>query len=263
MQSNEKQSTSTSVGHDSYKPAIYSTSENTPLAEKFTQNRLMRMAEKDSGKELERIYIIPLRRAKIGPTSRAAPRAVDDIRHFLMKHMKVEQKNVWIDDSLNKELWAHGKFWVPSKIRVRAVKFEDGVVEATLPELGEKKSRREFLKEEKEKKTPILRREEEKAEEAVPGAEGYDITPTGKGEVKIKKKKEKAPKEEEPAEKKEKPIKSEEKAPGEEAEKKEEPKGAKKSKTATKKSTSTKKGEKEKSVSKRKSASKKTGKKSE
>jgi large subunit ribosomal protein L31e len=262
MQSNEKQSTSTSMGHDSYKPAIYSTSENTPLAEKFTQNRLIRMAEKDSGKELERIYIIPLRRAKIGPTSRAAPRAIDDIRHFLMKHMKVEQKNVWIDDSLNKELWAHGKFWVPSKIRVRAVKFEDGVVEATLPELGEKKSRREFLKEEKEKKTPILRREEEKAEEAVPGAEGYDITPTGKGEVKIKKKKEKAPKEEEPAEKKEEPIKSEEKAPGEEAEKKEEPKGVKKSKTAAKKSTSTKKDKTEKPVSKRKSTSKKMEKKS-
>jgi len=207
------------------------------------------MAEKDSGKELERIYIIPLRRAKIGPSSRAAPRAVDDIRHFLMKHMKVEQKNVWIDDYLNKEIWAHGKFWIPSKIRVRAVKFEDGVVEATLPELGEKKSRREFLKEEKEKKTPILRREEEKAKEAVPGAEGYDITPTGEGEVKIKKKKEKAPKEEEP-------IK-----PDEKAEKKEKPTKTKKSKTTTKKSTSTKKDEKKKPVSKRKSTSKKTEKK--
>jgi large subunit ribosomal protein L31e len=203
----------------------------------------MHMAEKDSGKELERIYIIPLRRAKIGPTSRAVPRAVDDIRHFLMKHMKVEQKNVWIDDSLNKQLWAYGKFWVPSKIRVRAVKFEDGVVEATLPELGEKKSRREFLKEEKEKKTPILRREEEKAEEVVPGAEGYDITPTGEGGVKIKKKK--APKEKEMAEKKEEPEK------------------AKKQKTATKKPKKTKKEETEKSISKRKSTSKKTEKKSE
>jgi hypothetical protein len=175
-----------------------------------------------------------------------------------MKHMKVEQKNVWIDDSLNKELWAHGKFWVPSKIRVRAVKFEDGVVEATLPELGEKKSRREFLKEVKEKKTPILRREEEKAEEAVPGAEGYDITPTGKGEVKIKKKKEKAPKEEKTAETKEKSKKSKEKT-----EKKGKPKEAKKSKTASKRSTAAKKDEQEKSVSKRKSASKKTEKKSE
>src|SRR4030042_651752 len=141
----------------------------------------MRMAEKDTGKELERIYIIPLRRAKIGPTSRAVPRAVDDIRHFLMKHIDIEQKNVWIDGALNKQLWTHGKFWIPSKIRVRAVKFEDGVVEATLPEMGVKKSRREILKEEKEKKTPILKREEVEAapgEGAISGAEDYNITPT-------------------------------------------------------------------------------------
>jgi len=208
------------------------------------------MAEKDTGKELERIYIIPLRRAKIGPTSRAVPRAVDDIRHFLMKHMKVEQKNVWIDGALNKQLWTYGKFWVPSKIRVRAVKFEDGVVEATLPEMGEKKSRREFLKEEKEKKTPILRREEEKAEEAVPGAEGYDITPTGDGEVKIKKKKEKTPKEEEePAKEKKKPSKVEEKEPETDVEKKE----PKKQKTTAKKQKETtgKTGDKKKPASKK------------
>jgi len=219
------------------------------------------MAEKDTGKELERIYIIPLRRAKIGPTSRAVPRAVIDIRTFLTKHMKVEQKNVWIDDSLNKKLWMHGKFWVPSKIRVRAVKFEDGVVEATLPELGEKKSRREFLKEEKEKKTPILRREEEKVEEAVPGAEGYEITPTGEGEVKIKKKKEKAPKEKS-TEKKEKPKPPKEKAPEPEAEK-EKVKETKEKKPAAKKQKKKTKEETEKTVSKRKSASKKTEKKSE
>ena len=72
--------------------------------------------------------------------------------------MKVEKRAVWIDDSVNKELWAHGKYWTPSKIRVRAVKFDDGVVEATLPELAEKTSRRELLKEEKEKKTPIVKR---------------------------------------------------------------------------------------------------------
>ena len=219
----------------------------------------MRMAEKDSAKELERIYVISLRRAKIGPWSRAAPRAIDDVRHFLMKHMKVEEKNVWIDDSLNKQLWAHGRFWVPSKIRVRAVKFEDGVVEATLPEIGEKKSRRELLKEEKEKKAPILKREEEKPEEGVAGAEDYTITPTGKGEVKIKKKKEKAPKEEEPAKEKEAPAKAEEKTP-ETAEKKEKPK-AKKPKAAAKKLAASAK--EKKPTGKKKAASKKTEKKSE
>jgi large subunit ribosomal protein L31e len=216
------------------------------------------MAEKTTSKEFERIYIIPLRRAKIGPTSRAAPRAIDDVRHFLMKHMKVEQKNVWIDDSLNKNIWAHGKFWVPSKIRVRAVKFEDGVVEATLPEFSEKKSRREFLKEEKEKKTPILKREEEKAEEAVPGAEGYDISPTADGDVKIKKKKEKTPKEKVSKEK-QKPAAKKKKVPAE----KPEETVIEKQKTTEKKSKTPKKKDSEKPAGKKKSASKKTEKKSE
>ena len=47
------------------------------------------MAEKESSKEIERIYIVPLRRAKIGRTSLAAPRAVKQVRGFLTKHMKV------------------------------------------------------------------------------------------------------------------------------------------------------------------------------
>lgn len=222
------------------------------------------MAEKDAEKELERIYIIPLTTAKRGPSSRAAPRAVTAVRNYLTKHMKVEEKNVWIDDSVNTELWMHGKYWVPKKIRVRAVKFDDGVVEVTVPELGEKKSRRELLKEEKEKKTPILKREEEKAEAAAPGAEGYEISPTAEGEVKIKKKKEKAPKEEkaeEPKAKKEKPVK-EEKAP--EAADKKERKTARKSKASAEKKKEPKTSKKaEKPSTKRKSAAKKEEKKKE
>lgn len=163
------------------------------------------MADKPAEQELERIYVVPLSTIKRGRTSVAAPRAVNEVRAFLVKHMKVEKKNVWIDDSVNKELWAHGKYWIPRKIRVRAVKFDDGVVEATLPELAEKTSRREQLKEEKEKKTPILKKEEAPAEEGVAGAEDYTIKPTADGEVKIKKKK--------PAKEGEEAEKEEEKAP--------------------------------------------------
>ena len=132
------------------------------------------MAEKESDKEIERIYIVPLRKAKIGRSSVAAPRAVKQVRSYLTKHMKVEEEKVWIDDSLNHELWSKGKFKTPNKVRVRAVKFEDGVVEATIPELGVKKSRREILKEEKEKKLPILRREEEEAVTKIGSASSYD-----------------------------------------------------------------------------------------
>jgi len=197
------------------------------------------MAEKESEKEIERIYVIPLRKAKIGRSSLAAPRAVKQVRSFLTKHMKVDSDNVWIDDSLNQELWSRGKYKIPSKIRVRAVKFEDGVVEATIPELGVKKSRRELLKEEKEKKTPILRREEEEAGEdlGVAGADDYDISPSADGEVKIKKKK--APKEKKESEKKpaeKKGEKKEKKKPEKKSEK-----TTSKKKTPAKKSTATKK----------------------
>lgn len=201
------------------------------------------MAEKETEKEIERIYVIPLRKAKIGRSSLAAPRAVKQVRSYLTKHMKVNSDDVWIDDSLNRELWSRGKFKIPSKIRVRAVKFEDGVVEATVPELGEKKSRRELLKEEKEKKTPILRREEEEmGEEAgIGGADEYDISPSADGEVKIKKKK--APKEKKPAKKKE----------GKKAEKK-----PKKSSKKTEKTKTKKKPPAKKPATKKKASSKKT-----
>jgi len=214
------------------------------------------MAEKETEKEIERIYVIPLRKAKIGRASLAAPRAVKQVRIYLTKHMKVNSDDVWIDDSLNRELWSRGKFKIPSKIRVRAVKFEDGVVEATVPELGEKKSRRELLKEEKEKKTPILRREEEEmGEEAgVGGADEYDISPSADGEVKIKKKK--TPKEEKPKEKKETKKKPAKKKEGKKAEKKPKKSSKKTEKTITKKKTPAKKP-----ATKKKASSKKTEKK--
>lgn len=113
-------------------------------------------------KEFERIYIIPLHRAKFGTSSSGAPRAMKGIKNFLIKHMKVEPNNIWIDDSLNEAIWSRGKFKVSSKIRVRAVKFDDGIVEASLPELKEVKSRREELKAIREAKEPILKKEEEK-----------------------------------------------------------------------------------------------------
>lgn len=142
--------------------------------------------------EIERIFVIPLKKTGF-KSSKAAPTAVKRVRKYLTRHMKVDEKNIWIDDSLNTALWRYGKYKMPSKIRVKAVKFEDGVVEAYLPELEFKKSRRELLKEEKEKKEPILRKEEmpseEEGEAGVGGAEGYEIAPAADGEVKIKKKK--------------------------------------------------------------------------
>ena len=162
--------------------------------------------------EIEKIYVIPLKKRGF-KNSRSAPTAVKRVKVYLTKHMKVEEENIWIDDSLNNAIWNKGKYNMASKIRIKAVKFEDGVVEAYLPELEFKKSRRELLKEEREKKEPILKKEEELEEESeVGGAEDYNITPTSDGEVKIKKKKTPKEKEEKPAEKA-KPKKAEDKKP--------------------------------------------------
>ena len=146
--------------------------------------------------ETEKIFVIPLK-TKGYASSKAAPIAMKRVKQYLMKHMKTTQENIWIDESLNNKIWNHGKFKMPSKIRVKAIKFEDGVVEAYLPDLTFEKSRRELMLEEKLKKQPILRKEEESEEEAETGESGTDdieVVPTADGDVKIKKKKQ--PKEE-------------------------------------------------------------------
>jgi len=207
--------------------------------------------------ELERIFVIPLKKTGL-KSSKAAPTAVKRVKNYLTRHMKVEKDKIWMDDSLNNALWSHGKYKTTSKIRVKAVKFEDGVVEAYLPELEFKKSRRELLKEEKEKKEPILRKEEVEGEEGeVAGAEDYDIAPTADGEVKIKKKKapkekkEKKPSKEKEKPKKEKPKKEKEEKP-KKSKKKSETKKVKKIDTKTKKKASKQKTSKKKSTSKKK-----------
>jgi large subunit ribosomal protein L31e len=152
--------------------------------------------------ETERIYVIPLKN-KGYTSSKAAPTAMKRVKQYLTKHMKVEENDIWIDESLNKAIWSRGKYKMPSKIRVKAVRFEDGVVEAYLPELEFTKSRREILQEEREKKQPILRKEEASDEEEMEdeaGTEDYDVVPGPDGEVKIKKKKTEKKDEEETAE---------------------------------------------------------------
>lgn len=86
----------------------------------------------DTTTELERIYTIPLRKTKDLVRSRRADLAVRDVKRFLTQHMK--SQSIWVDASVNEALWSKGKYSIPSRIRVRATRFSDGVVEVTLPE---------------------------------------------------------------------------------------------------------------------------------
>ena len=80
----------------------------------------------------EQIYTIPLRDVKKAPSWKRANRAVSEVRNFLVKHMKTEPTQVKLDKSINELLWERGCKKPPLSVRVRAVKFADGEVQAEL-----------------------------------------------------------------------------------------------------------------------------------
>jgi len=80
----------------------------------------------------EKIFTIPLNEVKEVPHYRRARRATKVVREYLARHMKSE--SIKLDPKLNEKLWERGLKKPPSKIRVRAVKDEDGLVSATLVE---------------------------------------------------------------------------------------------------------------------------------
>ena len=84
--------------------------------------------------EIERVITVPLKATKMAPRSRRAKRAVKEVREFIARHMKAEEDKVWIDTKLNEKLWERGIQKPPSRIAVKAVKFDDGTVEVTLSE---------------------------------------------------------------------------------------------------------------------------------
>lgn len=84
--------------------------------------------------EIERIMVVPLRKAKMAPRTRRTNRAVKEVRIFIARHMKTEEDKVWIDASVNERLWKNGIRNPPSRISVKAVKYDDGLVEVSLAE---------------------------------------------------------------------------------------------------------------------------------
>jgi large subunit ribosomal protein L31e len=86
------------------------------------------MAEKEN----EQIYIIPLRDTRRAPRWKRSSTAIKDIRKYLEKHMK--STDVKLDRTINEKVWDRGARNPPSRIRVRAMKFDDGQVQAELAE---------------------------------------------------------------------------------------------------------------------------------
>lgn len=77
----------------------------------------------------EQIYTIPLDTEGY-PHWKKGNMAVKVVREYLSKHMKVDADKIKINAPLNETIWEHGIRKPPRKIRVKATRVEDGVVEA-------------------------------------------------------------------------------------------------------------------------------------
>jgi len=80
----------------------------------------------------EKIFIIPLGEAKSTTKTRRTRRAAKIVREYLVRHMKSGE--IKLDTKLNEKLWERGAKKPPARIRVKAVKDDEGVVTASLVE---------------------------------------------------------------------------------------------------------------------------------
>jgi programmed cell death protein 5 len=90
---------------------------------------------------LERVFTIPLTITKQVPRTKRAPRAIKEIKDYVRQHMtdksadkEEREKEVWIDYRVNELIWSKGIENPPSRVRVKAIRFEDGLIEVSLPE---------------------------------------------------------------------------------------------------------------------------------
>jgi large subunit ribosomal protein L31e len=93
----------------------------------------------------ERTYTVTLSRALNRPPKKRSPRAMQLLKAFIIKHMKLEMKvseeeeeeelpQLIISQEVNEKIWDRGIEKPPRKIRVRAAKDKDGNVTVYLAE---------------------------------------------------------------------------------------------------------------------------------
>lgn len=138
------------------------------MAKKVQESKLM----------LEREYIVPLRKGWLKvPKYKRTNKAVKTLKEFIARHMKVYDKDlrkIKIDIILNNEIRFRGIKKPPSRIKVRAKKFEDNTVRVELVEVPKhiEFARLREIKKEIEKKIekPVEKKgkkpEEDKKEES-------------------------------------------------------------------------------------------------
>ncbi|MCS4542179.1 MAG: 50S ribosomal protein L31e [Euryarchaeota archaeon] len=81
---------------------------------------------------MERVYTVPLSKVKSVPRQKRAPRAIRYIKEFLAQHMKADEENIKLDPSISEKVWERSIKKIPSKIKLKVTKQDDGSVIAVL-----------------------------------------------------------------------------------------------------------------------------------
>ncbi len=74
----------------------------------------------------ERMYTIPLAKARRGPRNKRAKKSIRFLRQFMERHFKPE--SLVISQEVNEAIWKRGAQKPPRKLKVRATKNIDGLV---------------------------------------------------------------------------------------------------------------------------------------
>jgi large subunit ribosomal protein L31e len=119
--------------------------EEAPAEEEEAKPRRKKEKEEEEEFVEERVYTIPLGKAWVRPPKKRAPRAMQMLKAFVTKHMKLEMRveeeeekeelpRLIIDNDVNEKVWGRGIEKPPRKIRVRAAKDKEGNVTVFLAE---------------------------------------------------------------------------------------------------------------------------------
>ena len=128
--------------------AVPEIKEEAPAAEEAKEEEAeTKQKRKKKEEEIaeERFYTIPLQKALIRPPKGRTPRAMQLIKLFITKHMKMNMKvtedeeaeelpQLVISQEVNEKIWNRGIEKPPRKIKVRVTKDKDGNVTVYLAE---------------------------------------------------------------------------------------------------------------------------------
>lgn len=103
--------------------------EEEEISEIFEEEALEEFEEEEIPKEEEiideRIYVVPLAKARKGPRNKWAKKSIRFLRDFMTRHFKPE--SLVISQEVNERIWARGIQKPPRKLKVRVTKNIDGL----------------------------------------------------------------------------------------------------------------------------------------